>query len=656
MSVLTEPINPLPNPNIDTQDNGYTAVNQTKQFSPLNFSKWRPSFHLLAPSNWLNDPCGPGYDPSTGQYHLAFQWNPKNNHWGNISWGHSTSYDLISWKTSSHPCLVPSAPYDCKGIFTGCFQPTNLHGQQDGTLTYFYTSVNKLPIHYTLPYSTGSESLSVALSHDAGRTWKRYSHNPILPGPPAGLDVTGWRDPYTFSWSCAPETFRREHTGKEVLYGLISGGLVNHTPTVFVYTIDKTALTEWKYIGTLLDVELNLRPSRWSGDFGVNWEVTNLVTLADDDGVSRDFIIMGSEGCLKDDQQSRNKQPSVRNYRIPRSQLWMCIKENQDTSSSSALMQYGFGGIFDNGLFYAANSFWDPVTQQQVLFGWITEEDLPDGPRSRQGWSGLISLPRVLKLQTIHRVTRARSTMNLRDITSIEAEPDSYGTYTIRTLGVSLDPRTNMLRNGARKSAIGDTILSSPFKSLSTLDINTCQSFVPLCTTRWEVDAEIAVGKDSGRVGFVIFHDTDKLCKTVLFWNPVSETFQIERPHLHDCDTPINHATEIAPHTLFTINKPNQIKFNNDKTAGLASDVSSWGTETEETLRIHAVFDVSVLEILVNERTTLSTRIYHTSKKSSKPACVGLYFFAERLGDQKECDHGTATRLLHATVWDGLTS
>src|SRR5271163_3457805 len=62
----------------------------------LHFLRWRPMYHLVAPAAWMNDPCAPGYDPSTGLYHLSFQWNPRRNKygkivWGNIAWGHATS-------------------------------------------------------------------------------------------------------------------------------------------------------------------------------------------------------------------------------------------------------------------------------------------------------------------------------------------------------------------------------------------------------------------------------------------------------------------------------------------------------------------------------------------------------------------------------------
>ncbi|KAI9375888.1 glycosyl hydrolase [Aspergillus egyptiacus] len=607
------------------------------------FARWRPSFHLIAPHSWLNDPCGPGYDPSTGKYHVAYQWNPKDNDWGNISWGRATSSDLVSWDVDTETCLVPAESYDSKGIFTGCFLPTNLHGKQDGTLTYFYTSVSQLPIHFTLPYSPGCETLSIAVSQDSGRTWQRHSQNPILLGPPSGVSVTAWRDPYVFSWPSAPEKARGLHGGKDVLYGLISGGIRDRTPTTFLYAIERERLTEWHYLGDLINTSLNFTPSRWSGDYGKNWEVTNLVTLVDDDGESRDFLIMGTEGCMADSQCADKDQTPARERRIQRSQLWMCIKENTEPSTSSP-MEYAFGGIFDSGLFYAANSFWDPVAEQQVVFGWITEEDLPDDVRKEQGWSGLISLPRIPKLQTLRRVKRARTTPRLNDITSIEAIPDGDGTYTVRTLGVGLDPRVKKLRETAKETTVDSISLGILQGSASS------QPWVPMDTTRWEIEAEIAVGKNCRQVGLTIYHDSDRKFRTVLFWDPFTETFQIDRPDLSD--TPfsrsnINHGPEVAPHTLFTtVNKTSDSRL-----FGLLSTTTE--TETEEPLRIRALFDGSVLEVLVNDRTIITTRIYLAGEDGRSP-CADLEFYAVPL--ESTAQEEAPARLLHATVWDGLAT
>jgi beta-fructofuranosidase len=587
---------------------------------PHNPSQWRPSFHLTAPG-WLNDPCGLGYDSKTGLYHLSFQWNPHGNDWGNISWGHATSPDLVSWRPSRDPILTPTAEYDCRGVFTGCLRATDLSGKP-GALTILYTSVKHLPIHHTLPYTYGSESLSLAVSRDGGKNWERQDCNPILTGPPTHLDVTGWRDPGITTWAGGPVS------DPCTLYGFISGGIAKKTPTVFVYTVDPTDLRKWDFLGPLVDIDLNLRPSRWSGDLGVNWEVANLMTLGNEIA-SRDFVIMGAEGCLPSNGAIQNEEPEARRRREARGQLWVSVKPNREPKSTGALASYAFSGIFDHGCFYAANSFYDTQTAQQIVFGWITEEDLSDSLRHRQGFSGLISLPRVVGLMTLKNVKKARKSA-LRSITSIEAIPDVADTFTIQTMKISPDSRLVSLRQNAQQS-------HRTRKPLSALAAKGGAG--ASMTSRWEIDAEFSVGQFCSRVGITIPHTAGKIFSplpevyililspdgqdcTTISWHPHSETFTIHRPQIENKE--VNHGYETAPHTLFTFCKG--------------------GEETEETLRIHAFFDSSVLEVFVNERTVISTRIYHPSNQCFEPL-----FFA----DSDSSDFEPAV-LLRADIWDGL--
>lgn len=116
--------------------------------------------------------------------------------------------------------------------------------------------------------------------------------------------------------------------------------------------------------------------------------------------------------------------------------------------------------------------------------------------------------------------------------------------------------------------------------------------------------------------------------QTVLSWDPCTETFTIERPH--PTYLGINHGVESAPHTLFT--------FRDDQ-----------GDEMEETLRIRAIFDKSVLEVFVNERTAISTRIYLDEDR-----CFQLGFFAERESNDEMSVSDSHAVLLRAQAWDGL--
>ncbi|KAF4495265.1 glycosyl hydrolases family 32 superfamily [Fusarium agapanthi] len=74
--------------------------------------RWRPRYHLMPPTGWLNDPCAPGYDAVHDVYHVGFQWNPKKPEWGDISWGSAVAKDLVSWEVNDYPSIQPSKKND----------------------------------------------------------------------------------------------------------------------------------------------------------------------------------------------------------------------------------------------------------------------------------------------------------------------------------------------------------------------------------------------------------------------------------------------------------------------------------------------------------------------------------------------------------------
>jgi levanase/fructan beta-fructosidase len=148
---------------------------------------YRPKWHYAAERNWLNDPNGLVY--SNGIYHLFYQHNPRGDVWGNMSWGHATSTDLMRW--DEQPVAI--ACDEQEAIFSGSavvdFQNTSGFGV-DG--------IPPLVAIYTSAYSpssplAGRQAQSLAYSTDDGATWTKYDGNPVLDRASADF-----RDPKVF--------------------------------------------------------------------------------------------------------------------------------------------------------------------------------------------------------------------------------------------------------------------------------------------------------------------------------------------------------------------------------------------------------------------------------------------------------------------------
>ena len=66
--------------------------------------KLRPQLRFSQVVGWNNDPNGMVY--LDGEWHLFFQHNPVGWKWGNMTWGHAGSKDLVHWEQLPNP-VVP---------------------------------------------------------------------------------------------------------------------------------------------------------------------------------------------------------------------------------------------------------------------------------------------------------------------------------------------------------------------------------------------------------------------------------------------------------------------------------------------------------------------------------------------------------------------
>lgn len=139
--------------------------------------QFRPQFHFTPEYNWINDPNGLMYNASTGEYHMYFQHNPYDKVWGNMSWGHAVSKDLITWTEMP----VTMTPDELGAIFSGCgvIDRNNTSGLFDESTPPDERMV-AIFTHSGGDTTYGNEKQSLAYSLDNGRTWIKYSGNPVL--------------------------------------------------------------------------------------------------------------------------------------------------------------------------------------------------------------------------------------------------------------------------------------------------------------------------------------------------------------------------------------------------------------------------------------------------------------------------------------------
>ena len=178
-----------------------TAAPADKSVPAAYDQDYRPQFHYSAAKNWLNDPNGLVYHQ--GLYHLFYQYNPKGNQWGNMSWGHAVSRDLSHWR--ERPVAIPqtfnSAGESIEDIFSGSAvvdtnNTSGLGTKANPPLVAIYTSA------YTGAHPTlaGRQAQSLAYSTDGGRTFKKYAGNPVL-----DIGSREFRDPKVFWYAPAKQ-------------------------------------------------------------------------------------------------------------------------------------------------------------------------------------------------------------------------------------------------------------------------------------------------------------------------------------------------------------------------------------------------------------------------------------------------------------------
>ncbi len=310
----------------------------------------RPQCHFLPPGNWMNDPNGPIV--WRGRTHLFYQVNPHGPDWGDISWGHAVSTDMLHWKHLPL-ALTPQPGYpDSYGVFSGsCIADGN-------RCLAFYTAV-ELAADAKSATLHGDKELreqqSVAVSTDPElRTWTKQPQA-LIPTPPLP-NIAGFRDP----------TVWREGAW---WYMIVGSGQIDGEGMVLLYqaTTPDGPNADWKYLHPLVSAPGNGKHTPDTVDAGTMWECP-------------DFFELDGHHVLL--------------YSTERKVFWMTGTLDRHAWKFAPKQR----GLLDTGAYYAPKSM-TGTQGERILWGWIPERR-PKSDYIPAGWAGAMSFPRILNVDT----------------------------------------------------------------------------------------------------------------------------------------------------------------------------------------------------------------------------------------------------------------
>lgn len=318
----------------------------------------RAGFHFRTVKNYMNDPSGPMY--YKGWYHLFYQNNPKDPFWGHIAWGHAVSRDLLNW-FHLPVAVAPDRWYDTFGVWTG-----SIITLSDGRMIMLYTggTVEKWQNINLAQAADPSDPLLVE--------WIKYDDvNPVL-RPPPGIGLTDFRDPNPIWYNSSDSTWY-------IVIGSKNDSL-QHTGIVMIYTT-KDFLNY-----TLLPHVLH------SVDWVGMWECVELYPVTTSGPLAsralENFVMPGKnvKHVLKASMNDEWHDYYAIGTFDPDTMTWTPDDETVDV---------GIGLRFDWGKFYASRTFYDPMKQRRILWGYVGETDSQNAD-IQKGWASFQGIPRTV--------------------------------------------------------------------------------------------------------------------------------------------------------------------------------------------------------------------------------------------------------------------
>lgn len=324
----------------------------SRRYSQSDRLTWeRTAYHFQPQKNFIYDPNGPLFH--MGWYHLFYQYNPYAPIWGNMSWGHAVTKDMINW-FELPVALTPTEWYDFEGVLSG-----STTALPNGQIFALYTgNANDFS-------QLQCKAVPVNMSDPLLVEWVKYEDNPILYTPP-GIGLKDYRDPSTV-W-----------TGPDGKHRMIMGTKINRTGLVLVYhTTDFV-----NYV--MLDEPLHSVPNT---DM---WECVDFYPVSTINDSALDIAAYGSDikHVIKESWEGHGMDwYSIGTYDA------MKDKWTPDNPE----LDVGIGLRVDYGRFFASKSLYDPLKKRRVTWGYVAESDSADQDLNR-GWATIYNVARTVVL------------------------------------------------------------------------------------------------------------------------------------------------------------------------------------------------------------------------------------------------------------------
>jgi beta-fructofuranosidase len=421
------------------------------------------------------------------------------------SWGHISSADLLHWHY--HPtALAPAAGDPDVGIFSGCALL-----DKEGTPTIVYLGVKA--------------GICIATSKDPNlEVWEKSPHNPVI-------HIPGKNEPESAQYTVHdPHVWLEGDTYYAALNGQVLVEEGNHpAPTGdrrgldTLYLFQSSDLISWEFKGRLYDPN-----PEW--------------TEPGEDCACPDFFLLGDSHVLLCISHTRGCRYYVGKY--------------QD---AAFIPEYHRRMNWPGGTLFAPESMLD-AQGRRIFWAWVLDRR-SDEVAERSGWSGIMSLPRILTLGPDKQ-------LRIEPVPELQQLRGTHWQYTNSAIPAD--------RELVLEEVTGDSL---------------------------ELSLEIDPGTAES-VALFVRRSKNASERTVVRYDRVHDTVSIDVSDAsHDGSISYSGYCTRAP----------------EDDPPVFVQTAPFVLSEDESLRLHVFLDRSVLEVFVNNRQALTQRIY-----PSKPDSLGV--------------------------------